>query len=307
MERADSIVARLAEKNADLKITKHVQKRADVIELVRGQVDRPKSLLFSSRPFLLCGLPLKRPPSATLEHTRRNGNFILQVNGHPKYGLPFGQDRLIPMWVASQAVKQNSRTINFSSGAEILGDFGLPPDGPHYRRLLDGFKRVFASTIFFGTDEQLESKEVWDFSRFCFFDRLRLWNTKSERGSTPERERNVIVLSEAFWTEVEHHPIPIDREIVRSLANAPGTLDFYMWVSWRSYRLSRIVRIPIWGAAGLNVQLGVADYCRARDFRRTLLRWIATVKRFWPTCPVTVSSDGQMLLVGPGASSTKRL
>ncbi len=198
MERAGPIIARILEENADLPITKHMQKRADAIELVRERDKSARSLLFSSRPFLLCGLPLKRPPVETLEHTRRNGNFLLHVQGHPRYGLPFGQDRLIPLWVASQAVKQGTRTIHFSSGADILDEFGLPPDGPHYRRLLDGFKRVFASTIFFGTDEQLESAEVWDLSRLGFFDRLRLWNHEPKHSEAKETEQNVIVLSEGF-------------------------------------------------------------------------------------------------------------
>jgi hypothetical protein len=32
--------------------------------------------------------------------------------------------------------------------------FGLPKDGPHYRRLVQGFERIFGATIFFGTDEE---------------------------------------------------------------------------------------------------------------------------------------------------------
>jgi hypothetical protein len=305
MERADSILARISDTHPDLRITKHVRKRVEMIELVRERADGPAPLLFSSRPFLLCGLPLKRPPSDALEHTRRNGRFILQVHGNPKCGLPFGQDRLIPLWVASQAIKQKSRTIVFSSGADILNELGLPLDGPHYRRLLDGFKRVFASTIFFGTDEQLATAEVWDFSRFCFFDRLRLWNNKADQADAAE-EKNLIVLSEAFWTEVRAHPIPIDRDIVRSFANAPGTLDFYMWISWRCYRLPRAVQISLWGAGGLSEQLGATDYVRARDFRRTVCRWVAAVKQFWPTCPVRISSGGQMLLIEPEDRSSVR-
>jgi hypothetical protein len=29
-------------------------------------------------------------------HERRNGRFLLPVTGHPTYGLPWGQDRLVP-------------------------------------------------------------------------------------------------------------------------------------------------------------------------------------------------------------------
>jgi hypothetical protein len=42
-----------------------------------------------------------------------------------KFGLPYGQDRLVPIWIASLAIRQRSRTISFSFGAEILHLFGL--------------------------------------------------------------------------------------------------------------------------------------------------------------------------------------
>lgn len=97
------------------------------------------------------------------------------VTGDPDYGIPFGQDRLIPIWVATLAVRQKSRTVHFQSAAKILEEFDLPKVGFHYRRLVDGFKRVFRSTIYFGTDTSIGKREVWDCERFHFFDRLRIW------------------------------------------------------------------------------------------------------------------------------------
>jgi hypothetical protein len=38
-----------------------------------------QNLGFSSRPFVLCGLPIKRPANGVLLHERRNGHFQLQV------------------------------------------------------------------------------------------------------------------------------------------------------------------------------------------------------------------------------------
>jgi hypothetical protein len=80
-----------------------------------------------------------------LQYTRRNGRFKLDIIAHPDFGLPFGQDRLVPIWVATRAVRQKSRMVLFQSAAEI------PKDGPHYRRLVDGFKRIFARAGSLGT------------------------------------------------------------------------------------------------------------------------------------------------------------
>ena len=56
-----------------------------------------QQLAFNARPFVLCGIPLRRPPITQLIHWRRNGRFFLDITGHPDFGLPFGQDRLIPI------------------------------------------------------------------------------------------------------------------------------------------------------------------------------------------------------------------
>ena len=53
-----------------------------------------QNLGFASPPFVLCGLPIKKPAAGQLLYKRRNGQFLLQVTGHPAYGLPWGQDRL---------------------------------------------------------------------------------------------------------------------------------------------------------------------------------------------------------------------
>ncbi|MGH9656866.1 MAG: replication protein RepA, partial [Bryobacteraceae bacterium] len=88
-----------------------------------------QDLAFHSRPFVLCGLPIRRPAPGTLKYSRRNGRFVLEIIGHPDFGLPFGQDRLIPLWVATLAVRLRSKTVLFRSAAEILEEFDLPRDG----------------------------------------------------------------------------------------------------------------------------------------------------------------------------------
>jgi hypothetical protein len=206
---------------------------------------------------VLCGLPIRRPPAGTLQHIRRNGRFRLEVVAHPDYGLPFGQDRLIPLWVATLAVRQKSRTVLFRSAAEILDELDLPKDGPHYRRLVAGFKRIFTSTIYFGSDAAGGRQDVWDCRRFHFFDRLRIWCTGSTEGGLvePQPDSNVISLSEPFWQEIQAHPIPVDLQVVRGLTNIPGCLDLYMWLCWRCFNAKRTEDVPLFGPTGLALPL----------------------------------------------------
>ena len=79
----------------DLIVSKQQLRRAEAIACVRlKRQEANQNLGFASPPFVLCGLPIKKPAAGQLLYERRNGQFLLQVTGHPAYGLPWGQDRL---------------------------------------------------------------------------------------------------------------------------------------------------------------------------------------------------------------------
>ncbi len=63
----------------------------------------------------------------------------MQVTGHPSYGVPWGQDRLVPIFLATLAIRQQKPAITFRSAAEMLDVFGLQQGGTQYRRLIASF------------------------------------------------------------------------------------------------------------------------------------------------------------------------
>ena len=187
-------------------------------------------------------------------YTRQNGRFFLHITGHPQFGLPFGQDRLLPIWVATLALKQKTREVHFDSAADLLSFFRMTKDGRHYRRIVEGFKRVFAATIFFRSEEQPAGHSVIDWARFHFFDGMKLWfNAEGHKSASGgQQDDNTIVLSEAFYREIDQHRIPVEREVVAALAHAPGVLDFYVWLVWKSWTLNgNSARIPLFDGNGL--------------------------------------------------------
>ena len=138
-----------------INITKQCLRKLQAVHLVREQRgQRSQELAFNARPFVLCGLPLRRPAAGQLIHRRQNGKFFLEVVAHPRFGLPYGQDRLIPIWLATLALQQKNRTVHFETPAHLLDYFRRRKDGSQYRRMKSAFQRVFAATMFFGTDEQ---------------------------------------------------------------------------------------------------------------------------------------------------------
>ncbi|MGH9453194.1 MAG: replication protein RepA [Terriglobia bacterium] len=164
---------------------------------------------------------------------------------------------------------------------------------------MQGFQRIFAATIFFGTNDQTTDSLVVDWARFHFFDRAHLWFRKAEDQSTaPPSTENSVTLSEAFYEEIDKHPIPVGREAVAMLANAPGVLDLYLWLVWKTWSLSgTAVRIPLFTTGGLVDQLGTREYCADRFFRRKLSQWLSEIRTLWPECPAEISKDGQILVL----------
>jgi hypothetical protein len=171
----------------------------------------------------------------------------------------------------------------------------MPTNGTHYRRLFHAFRRVFGSTIFFGTSDERSNLEVWQCSRVHFFDSMKLWVADS--GETTGKCDNTVIRSQAFWEELRAHPIPVDAEVVRLLARNPGCLDLYTWLTWRCHHAKGPERVPLFGPHGLANQLGVQTFVRERKFRERINSWLKLVRLYWPECPATVSLNGAFLEV----------
>ncbi|MEO8660900.1 MAG: replication protein RepA [Bryobacteraceae bacterium] len=288
----------------ELLVSKQRQRKDEAIVMVRANRETAsQNLGFASRPFVLCGLPVRRPSRDVLLHERRNGHFVLQVTGHPDYGLPWGQDRLVPIFLATLAIRQQSRTIAFDSAAEMLDTFGMQQGGSQYRRLIEAFKRVFGATMFFGTDTLRERSRVVYQSRFSFMSEARIWYSRhAERPTLPGDCRNLIVLSNEFFREVVDHPIPTDLEAAKALSCAPAALDLFTWLSYRCFTARGEEEVPLFGATGLSHQLGGLEYSRPRKFREKLEGWLKLIRTMWPDCPARVSACGRQLVLSHAAA-----
>jgi hypothetical protein len=242
---------------------------------------------------VLCGLPVRPLPAGQLLYERRNGQFVLQVTGHPQYGVPFGQDRIVPIFLATLAVQQKSQTIRFKTASEMLDIFGMSKGGKEYRRLIGAFERIFGATIFFGTDAFTAKAKVVHRARFNFFQEAQIWYNRTSDDRVLSRGfENTIVLSDEFFQEVMDHPIPADLEAVKLLCCAPAVLDLFVWLSYRCFTAKGKESIPIFGPFGLIHQLGAGEYARPRKFREKLRQWLQTIRLVWPDCPAQISADG---------------
>jgi Plasmid encoded RepA protein len=301
MEPAGSALKRMV---PELIISKQKLRQAENSCIVRLRREEGKQNVgFSSRPFVLCGLPVRKPPAGQMLYERRNRNFVLQITGHPSYGLPFGQDRVVPIYLATLAVRQQSQTIRFRTAAEMLETFGMHKGGKEYRRLVTAFERIFGATIFFGTDTLSGTAKVIQRSRFSFFSEAQIWYSRDpEQCPISDQFENVIALSDEFYREIVAHPIPADLEAVKVLAGAPAVLDLFMWLSYRCFLAKGKETIPLFGPYGLETQIGSIEYARPRRFREKLEAWLESIRVLWPGCPAKISGDGKSLELNQAAA-----
>jgi hypothetical protein len=160
--------------------------------------------------------------------------------------------------------------------------------------------------MFFGTKTNPGGRSLLDWTRFHFMDELHLWFNIADHPAPPEAEepRNMITLSPAFYEEIDQHRIPVEREVIAALAHAPGILDFYIWLVWKSWTVrGDCARIPILGPSGLAVQLGAVPYSVPRRFRHLMFEWLGRVKSYWAECPAALSPDRQFLVVRSSLTS----
>jgi hypothetical protein len=214
---------------------------------------------------------------------------------------PAGQDRLIPIFLATLAIRQQSPHITFDSAAGMLDTFGMQQGGSQYRRLVGSLQRIFGATIFFGTNRQREHAAVFHRARFNFMSEARIWYSRDpEAKLLPGDCQNRIILSDEFYREILSHPIPTDLEAARVLSSSPAALDLFMWLSYRCFTARGRERVPLFGDFGLVSQLGSAEYARPRKFRRS---WRAG----WTWCMrCGLTAQLRLTRMEPGCSWTRR-
>jgi len=286
---------------------RYIKRVNDFMEIQMKRKEDAQDIGFNSRPFVLCGMPYRSQDD--LIWKRRNGDVYLKIEGSPEHGLPYGQDRIVPIFLATQAIQQDSRKIKWDTAGEVLDLFDLSRAGSNYQRLIERFKRIFTSTVYFGNENE-DEELIW--SRFHFMDHMHLWfdwkdmetRTLPMKRENEERKmvdaRTRVILSEPFWNELKEHPIPIDLDAVRALTDSPGCLDFYCWLAWRSWTTRSTVRIPLESESGLFAQFGMSQKQPDRKKRQTLKDWLKRVNMAWKDCPAHLSEDGKVLVVPPG-------
>lgn len=299
------------------KIKKGKEKTALVNQIQEDRLAGPghQELGWLFRPLALCPFPAQALPKERVvrldrrtnrplgnpknEHqvlwTRRSGNIRVDVLGSPEYGIPYGQDILIVLFLAIEARRQNTRKIKVQFYKDFMGMFGFDQnDGRKYRLVRDSLQRIRHSKYSW-VDESDPTRERE--AHYIFIDDIDLYFNPLDPDQRCLWDQS-ITISERFWDEIQNHRIPTNLKAIRLFKTRPSVLAFYTWLSYRVQRAwsergqDSIGRafIPFWGDNGIQNQMS-SRITRRPDFRAETKRWLEAIKEVWPECPVEIVGD----------------
>ena len=254
-----------------------------VDHLVTAREAEP-DLGFMARMMALCSLP-RTNPGRRERYVRRNGPYTLVMTSGYKKRLPYGNlPRLLLAWVCTEAVHTQRRELILGrSLSEFMRKLDIYNDSGGNRgmrtRLRNQMHRLFNATVQLVYEDEQKSASVISpvASRAEFW-----WNPRNP--DNPVLWDSKIELGEKLFQEILHRPVPLDMNILKSLKRSSLGLDLYMWLTYRTFTLNKVMALP-W--KDLYRQFGVHperanDRYVVKDFRKDSLREMKKIKEAWP-------------------------
>ena len=263
---------------------RHHFTQADQVNQLVSASEADPDLGFMARLLALCSLPRSNPGNRH-QYKRVNGPYKLVMVAGADNKLPYGNfPRLLLAWVCTEAVRTQSRELFLGpSLSGFMRRLGMAPIGGGSRgertRLRNQMKRLFNAHIQLAYEGEQVSASVNSpvASRTGFW-----WSGRktSERLAWDSR----IELGEKFFQEIIRHPVPLDLNILKALKRSSLGLDFYLWLTYRTFTLKRPLRLS-WER--LYRQFGVkpaqeGDNRTVQAFRTDCLRELKKIKIAWP-------------------------
>ena len=157
---------------------------------------------------------------------------------------------------------------------------GIAPVGCTRTRLRNQMKRLFNAHIQLAYEDKQVSASV----NSPVASRIGFWWNERNPGERLELWDSRIELGEKFFEEIIHHPVPLDLNILKALKRSSLGIDFYLWLTYRTFTLKRPLRLS-W--TRLYHQFGVdpskvGDMRTVDYFRTDCLRELVKIKTAWP-------------------------
>ena len=291
---------------------RHFTRFDQVDQLVRVSEAAPETG-FMARLMMLCSLP-RTNPGHQLQYRRINGPYTLIMTAVGQPGLPFGNlSRLLLAWVCTEAVRTQSRELFLGpSLSGFMRRLGLAPVGGGSRggrtRLCNQMDRLFNAHIQLAYEDKQVSASV----NSPVASRTGFWWSERTPGGQGLWDSQ-IELGEKFFHEIIRHPVPLDLNILKALKRSSLGIDFYLWLTYRTFTLKRPLRLSwprLYGQFGVDPGKA-GERVTVDNFRKDCLRELKKIKVAWTDLNY-VTAPGALVLrpskpAVPCAASSRRV
>ncbi|MBV8457064.1 MAG: plasmid replication initiator, partial [Acetobacteraceae bacterium] len=203
-------------------------------------------------------------------------------------GVPYGsRARLIMLYLQSEALRTGSREIELGRSLRMwLGKMGIPPGGKSIAGVRDQAERLSRCILSFnvrsGNLQGLVNQSIMEKAIFLEM-------------TEPARQHSLFVetarLSEAFYAQLQRHPVPLEDAAIRAINNNSMALDIYAWLAYRLHALVAARSIS-WNA--LKPQFG-GGFTRRDHFKEQFLVNLRLALAVYPDAKVDVEEGGLVL------------
>jgi Plasmid encoded RepA protein len=184
------------------------------------------------------------------------------MQGEPEsVGVPYGsRARLILLRLQSEALRTQSREVELGRNLnDWLMKMGIPVGGRSFKEVKDQTERISRCRLTFeirhGNRVGMTNQNIMESA--IFFE-----SPDPTQGTLFAQHAR---LSEAFFTSLQKHPVPIEEAAIRAIANNSMAIDIYAWLAYRLHALPKATPVS-WRA--LKQQFGIS-FSRLDNFKAT--------------------------------------
>jgi hypothetical protein len=184
------------------------------------------------------------------------------MQGEPEsVGVPYGsRARLILLRLQSEALRTQSREVELGRNLnDWLTKMGIPVGGRSFKEVKDQTERISRCRLTFeirqGNRVGMTNQNIMESA--IFFE-----SPDPAQGTLFAQHAR---LSEAFFTSLQKHPVPIEEAAIRAIANNSMAIDIYAWLAYRLHALPKATPVS-WRA--LKQQFGIS-FSRLDNFKAT--------------------------------------
>ncbi|WP_454887237.1 replication protein RepA, partial [Sphingomonas oryzagri] len=265
-------------------------------------------------------LPLRCPKDDTKPIMRVDGRYALAINPKPilsiengqpvmrSLGIPYGAyPRMVLIYLLSEAVRTNSRDVflgnSFAAWMRRLGyeklSYGIRGTGTQLKLQIE--KLLACEWQIRWDDEPVEGEDAG-----YAFKEVKLANEHAGLRAKDGAFQREIRLSEAFYSHLREHAVPLNERALAEIKTKPTALDLYTYLA---YRLPRIDSDRTQTITWRQLSKHVANECATMGKFRQQIRqtWQKTVSLVYPQADVDFDDEQVIKLRASAAPIERRL